>query len=124
MRRIATILAVLAALLLTDVHWSVMQSITWARMIAIGESEVAISKRIADTFSGHHRCIFCFALEAERSSDQEETLDLITKFQVLGTVSPTHRHFSPPRRALFSLYPGGIRPPSQFPSGIDHPPRV
>ncbi len=124
MNRITTILALLAAVLLTDVHWSVMQSVTWAKMVSEGDTNVGLIARISETVSGAAPCDHCIALEVERSSEQEETLDLLTKTQVLAPIQAVNLQFSHPGEALFLVGKECLTPANISPGGIEHPPRV
>ena len=124
MNRLITILALTAAVLLTDVHWGVMQSITWAKMVAVQSSDESLSSRIAQAISGEAPCDHCLALESERTSEQEEILDLLAKSQVLGPINAGSVKFSHPGFALFNLDAPQFVAPGIAPPGIDRPPRA
>ena len=124
LNRFTIILAILAALLLTDVHWGVMQSITWAKMVSEGDRSVTLITRITQTVSGQAPCDHCVALEGERTSEQEETLNLLAKSQVIAPISVANLQFSHPGVALFRVGAEYLIPAAIAPGGIDHPPRV
>ncbi len=123
LKNFATILALVAAVLITDLHWSVLQSVTWANMIS--ESQAAtFPEKVASVLSGQNPCEHCMAIESGRSSDSEKNLDLSTKSILLvpiasNGVSPG-RHDS----MLFRLPLDSFGQAQLSGRGIDHPPRV
>lgn len=117
-------MALLAAVLLTDVHWGVMQSVSWARMIQQADRSADFVDVVAATLSGADPCAHCLALQSERESEQEETLDLLTKLQVLAPISAASTNLSRAECPLFALAGRTARPADGFPAGIDPPPRA
>ncbi len=124
MNRFTTVLAIFAAVLLTDAHWGVMQSITWVKMVAVQGSDDSLSSRIAEVVSGQSPCDQCLALGNERNSQEEKTLELLTKSQALGLISVAKIDLSHSGIALFDLNSPFIAPAGNGPPGIDHPPRA
>ena len=124
LKQIATTLALLAAILLTDIQWSAMQSVTWVKMVSEGDRSAGLVGRIAQTVSGSVPCDHCVALEKERSSDKEETLNLLTKFQVMAPIGRDSLQFSHPGAPLFLIEDSNLIPAKIAPGRIDPPPRA
>jgi hypothetical protein len=123
LKKFATIFALVAALLITDLHWCVLQSVTWANMIS--ESQAAtFSEKVADVLSGQNPCDHCIAIESERSSEGEKNLDLSTKSILLSPIASTRITSCRRESLLFSLSAETFGKAQLFDSGIDHPPRV
>ncbi len=124
MRRISTVLAILAAILLTDVHWSVLQTITWVEMVRTSSSDAGLVDRVVETVTGAVTCDHCIALADERSSEPEELLDLLAKSQFLAPIRSGSLGLSHGSESLFRLAP--LESPSWLPPcyDIEHPPRT
>ena len=123
LKKFATILALVAAVLITDLHWCVLQSVTYANMIS--ESQAAtFSEKVADVLSGRNPCEHCVAIETERSSDNEKNLDLSTKSILLSPISSTRIESARNESMLFSLAFDSSGKAQLSDSGIDHPPRA
>jgi len=124
LKRIATTLALFAAVLLTDIQWSAMQSVTWVKMVSEGDRAAGLVERIIQTISASTPCDHCVALENERTSEEEKNLNLLTKFQVLAPIGSDSLRFSHPGAPLFLIEDSNLTPAKVTPEGIDHPPRA
>ena len=85
-----------------------MKSITWAKMVSEGDRSETLITRITRTDSSQAPCDHCVTLEGERTSEQEETLNLLAKSQVIAPISIANLQFSHPGVALFYARTGGI----------------
>lgn len=126
MRRLGQIGCLLVAFSVTDLHWFVLQSITWAEMIASASSrpEMSLSEAVVRTLSGESPCSRCEAIQEERDSDREQILELISKTLILAPIS------NGPLRAP-SRTGGGVLCPADgtiyaflLSSELDPPPRA
>ena len=86
-----------------------MKSITWAKMVSEGDHGETLITRITRRVSGPAPYDHCVALEGERTSEKEETLNPLAKSQVIALVSIANLQFSYPGVALFYARTGGIR---------------
>ena len=73
------ILAVLAAM---GMHWTVLQSVAWTRMLAGNLGSCSLTEAVQKTFDGKHPCCLCKAIAAEKKSEQKrEFTPLIRKLE-------------------------------------------
>lgn len=103
MRKFAAILSLFAAVLLTEAHWSVMQSITWAAMIQSTDSSASFAETVLSTLSGEAPCQHCQALLEEKESQRNDVLAMMGQAPVLA---PFCRSLARPTRKdvlLFSI---------------------
>jgi hypothetical protein len=123
LKKFATILALVAAVLITDLHWCVLQSVTWANMIT--ESKAAtFSEKVADVLSGQNPCEHCDAIEAARHSDSERDLDLSTKSILLSPIVSSKVTSDRQESILFCLLGNSFGKSQLTGKGIFHPPRA
>lgn len=123
MKKVSQILAILAAVVITDAHWAVMQSITWVDMVS-GTSGDDVPMAILEAISGERPCVKCCLIQQERESEQERQLEIVSKS---GTIAPLHNsRIVVPRplstKAIF--HPWEFHYSYSEISGIDHPPQV
>lgn len=123
LKKFATILALVAAVLITDLHWCVLQSVTYANMISESQA-TTFSEKVADVLSGQNPCDHCISIESGRSSDSEKNLDLSTKSILLSPIASTKIEAARNESMLFSLAGDSSGKAQLYGSGIDHPPRV
>ena len=124
MKRFASILAILAAVLLTDVHWSVMQSVSWFQMIQQSPSEISLAETVISTISGHLPCDHCKALQEGRTAEQEKEFAFLAKGHLLLPIASEKTSLSHLHTALFDLLePVPLRADPAV-LGIDRPPQV
>ncbi|MEM7697692.1 MAG: hypothetical protein AAF236_04730 [Verrucomicrobiota bacterium] len=95
----------LAALIVTDLHWAVMQTITWAEMISQRQPAISFSEMLAETVSGEAPCDRCEAIAAERSSEDEHLLDLLAKAPLVAENPARLPRLGHPSTELFDLSP-------------------
>lgn len=120
---VSTVLAFAAALLLTDLHWCAMQSITWANMIG-DSNRSTFSERVSEVLSGTSPCEHCDALQKGIDSEGEQLLEMITKTVTISPVSISS--VSPVRNSalLFNLAKPQLRASQCEKAGIKRPPRI
>ncbi len=123
MKKFATILALVAAVLITDLHWCVLQSVTYANMISESQA-TTFSEKVATVLSGKNPCEHCIAIESERNSDSEKNLDLSTKSFLLSPLASTKVSSKRHESVLFSFSLNTFGKAQLSGSGIDHPPRA
>ena len=69
-----TALCLAAMLAAVDVHWMVLQSVAWARMISeFSKQGSSLGSAIAKTFDGEHPCRLCLTIQDGRQQEQSET---------------------------------------------------
>jgi len=126
MKHFTTILAILAAVVLTDTQWAVMQSITWTQMVLADErDDISLFTVIADTVTGKDLCTSCRFIERERNSDQEKTLTIISKMGIVAPISFSKYALSLPEgNTIAWANPGNHLPDDENPLPIDHPPQA
>lgn len=111
-------------LVLSDLHWGVMQTAAWAKMVNDSTELTSFTEKVARTVSGEIPCEHCLHLQSERNSEEEQTLDFISKSQVLAPISGASFRLSHGGSALFSLALRDLQPDDPGSDAIDHPPRV
>ena len=103
LKKSGLILCLLATFVLTEVHWTVMQSITWIVMIQASEAPISLGEKIASAVSGKAPCDHCEALLKEKGASRSEVLSMIGHSPLLGPIP--QRKMRPAREnfLLFSL---------------------
>lgn len=123
LKKLAVILCLLATTVLTEVHWAVMQTVTWVSMIQTSEAPLSLGEKILSTISGEAPCEHCEAIAEEKSSSRSEVLSLLHQGPVLG---PLQRKVARPARHevfLFSLARESALPDLGSPAPLVPPPR-
>lgn len=65
--------ACLVAMLLTlGLHWHLLQSIAWARMLADYSRTGSWTEALEKTFDGEHPCPLCLQIKASRQQEERE----------------------------------------------------
>ncbi len=85
MKLFANILAILAAIVLMDGHWFVMQSVTWVDMAQ--NSSRAESTSVADILTGKVVCDHCDAIQDGKETDDNRALDYLSQTRLLAPVT-------------------------------------
>lgn len=111
-------------LVISDLHWGIMQTVAWAKMVNDSTEMVSLSEKVARTVSGEFPCEQCLHLQSERNSDEEQTLDLVTKSQVLAPITVANFRISRNGSALFSMKLTSLQPDDPGSPAIEHPPRA
>ena len=125
-KRFTTILALLAAVVLTDMQWAVMQSITWTEMVFAKERDgTSLLTVIVDTVSGKELCTSCRVIQNQRDSEQNRTLKIISKPGVVVPITfAKYALPGPDSHSLFWTNTRAHRMDDSFPQSIDHPPQA
>lgn len=90
--------ACLVAMFLTlGLHWHLLQSVAWARMLADYSRSASWSEAIGKTFDGKHPCPLCLQIKASRQQEERERQE---------TPWNLRERFSP----LFCEYPSAVAP--------------
>jgi len=121
---LSTVFALLTVLVLSDLHWGVMQTVAWAKMVNDSTEATSFTEKVVKTVSGEAPCERCLHLQSERNSEEEQTLDFVTKSQVFAPVAIARFRLSHGGSALFSLAVRELQPDDPGSDAIDHPPRV
>ncbi|MEM1443879.1 MAG: hypothetical protein AAGF67_16145 [Verrucomicrobiota bacterium] len=124
MKNLIASLALIAAFLSTDLHWSVMQTMTWAHMIQQSESTASLSEKIVSTITGEAPCDHCSALAEEQNSERSEILSLLGKGPLLVPLDGSAFLLTHSGHSLFQLAMCSGRESQFFPEGIKPPPRA
>jgi len=124
LKKFITILALAAAVLSTDLHWSVMQTVTWAKMIHQSDSSASLTEKVISTITGEAPCRYCEALAGEQGSERNEILSLLGKGPLLAPLDGSVFRLSHTGLTLFELAALSRPDLRIFPTGIDHPPRA
>lgn len=82
MKNLAAALALFASVLLGDVHWAVMQTLTWTEM-ARQETDAGI-RSVMKIFSGESVCEHCEAIREGRDSNRENPSELLSQSRLLA----------------------------------------
>ena len=53
-------------------HWTVLQSIAWTRMLADNLGSGSLTEAVQKTFDGRHPCCLCKAVAAGKKSEQKK----------------------------------------------------
>ena len=68
--------------LTTGLHWTALQTIAWATMLAANLSTCSVSEAVSDTFDGRHPCPLCKAIAAGKKSERKsEAVAPISKLE-------------------------------------------
>jgi len=126
LKKLQQILAIVVAVVLTDAHWAVLQSVAWVEMVSVAttEKEVGFTDAIRDVIAGEQPCVKCCLIQEERESDREQWLETIAKS---GTIAPLDRSNAllPPReKKKATFHPVFVHFYDSYGSDIDHPPQV
>lgn len=70
MQRVARYLFALSLAVTLGLHWTALQSIAWASMLARHLVEAPLSTALTKTFDGKHPCRLCLAVAEGRRSQQ------------------------------------------------------
>ncbi|MDF1850703.1 MAG: hypothetical protein P1U85_07720 [Verrucomicrobiales bacterium] len=84
MKKSGFILCILATTVVTEVHWAVMQSVTWVAMIQTSNSSATLGEKLLSTISGEAPCDHCEALAEEKGASRSEVLSMIGQAPLLA----------------------------------------
>ena len=62
--------------LLLGLHWTVLQSLAWTRMLLNYSQSVPLRTAVAMTFDGRHPCALCLAIKQGRESERKQPLSV------------------------------------------------
>lgn len=120
MRTLGSILALLAAFVLTDSHWVLMQSISWIDMSLRTTPEASVGEML----SGKIQCAHCKAIEQKKNSKQEQQQERFNESRLLAAIPaapfslalPDGKKYSPSTSLTWCFQdyiPGIDKPPPQ-----------
>ncbi|MEM9016987.1 MAG: hypothetical protein AAGC68_08230 [Verrucomicrobiota bacterium] len=124
MRKLFTIPALIAAFLSMDLHWSVMQTVTWVAMIQESGEQATLGEKVIATITGQDPCLHCDALAEQRQSERDEPFSLFGNGPQLAPIVLSQSTISHCRHALFALGSTPIPLDSWISPGIERPPCV
>lgn len=64
---------VVLLVLTTGLHWTALQTVAWATMLAANLRTHSMTEAVSDTFDGRHLCPICKAIAAGRKSEKKST---------------------------------------------------
>ena len=122
--RYGKFLVVVALVFTTGLHWTALQTVAWAGMLAHNLRAHSVTEAVTDTFDGKHPCCLCRAIAAAKKSDKKNeaaTPQLKLEFPVLADqirlFAPLRLNSFPPVDAFaahVSVKPP-LPPPRNFP---------
>ncbi len=62
-----------ALVLFLGLHWAVLQTVAWTRMVIEFSQSMPLARAISWTFDGRHPCSLCLAIKGGRQSEQRES---------------------------------------------------
>ena len=68
--RLVPLVSLVLLLSLTGVHWGILQTVAWGRMIVAYSAEDGFALGVKKTFDGQHPCPLCKAIKRARASEQ------------------------------------------------------
>ena len=69
--RSGKLLVVVALVLTTGFHWTALQTLAWATMLASNLHTHSVSEAVSATFDGRHPCCMCKAIAAAKKSEKK-----------------------------------------------------
>jgi len=123
LRRIGSVLMIVATLAATGTHWAVLQSVAWTAMLASNLQTEPLTEAVQRTFDGKHPCCLCKAIAAAKKSGkkneftlQAKRLDFLAATARFIFTAPTHFWLLTTANHFFkSLY---LAPPTPPPRGV------
>lgn len=76
----------IAALVATDAHWGILQSVAWTTMLVNHLHTGSLRQAVSATFDGKHPCCLCKAVAAAKKSEQKKPV--VVSLKQLEFVSP------------------------------------
>ncbi len=73
MRGMRWLAATTALVLFLGLHWAVLQTVAWTRMVIEFSQSMPLARAISWTFDGRHPCPLCLAIKGGRQSEQTES---------------------------------------------------
>jgi hypothetical protein len=68
--KLGVLLALLALLIFTQLHWGALQVIAWGGMLVTYTARSGIETGIRETFDGDHPCPMCTAIKVAKEHEQ------------------------------------------------------
>jgi hypothetical protein len=110
-------LAIVAALACSvGLHWELLQSVAWVKMVVSYSSGAPLKVALEKTFDGKHPCSLCNEIAKGRQSEKQSIPTVAKKFEF--SYSATLFVFSAPSQYW------EIEPPETFGSARPHTPPV
>ncbi len=110
-------LAIVAALACSvGLHWELLQSVAWVKMVVSYSSAAPLKEAIAKTFDGKHPCSLCNEIAKGRQSEKQSVPTAAKKFEF--SYSATLFVFSAPSNYW------QVEPPEAFGSPLARTPPV
>jgi hypothetical protein len=69
--RCGKIFVVVLLVLTTGLHWTALQTVAWASMLAANLRTHSVSQAVSDTFDGQHLCPLCRAIAAAKKAEKK-----------------------------------------------------
>ena len=113
-------MAVVSVLVLfLGLHWTLLQTVAWTRMLLDYSRSAPLRTAVAMTFDGRHPCALCRAIKQGRESEQKQPLSVAKRAAKLECDLPA---------AAVGITPGHCPPPSPASPGAwssrgDAPPK-
>lgn len=80
--RCAKSLVIALLILMMGLHWTLLQTVAWATMLATNLRTLSVSEAVCDTFDGKHPCCMCKAIAAGKKSEKKsEATSPISKLE-------------------------------------------
>jgi hypothetical protein len=73
-QRLGHALTLLAVLTVMGLHWAVLQSVAWERMLAENLGRTPLFAALQETFDGKHPCALCKAIAVGKNSEQKKDI--------------------------------------------------
>jgi hypothetical protein len=117
-------LAIVAALACSvGLHWELLQSVAWVKMVVSYSSVAPLKVAIEKTFDGKHPCSLCNEIAKGRQSEKQSIPTVAKKFEFSYSATlfvfsaPSHYWQIEPPETFGSarLYAPPVPPPRQLP---------
>ena len=119
--RCGKMLVVFALVLTTGLHWTALQTVAWATMLASNLRTHSMSEAMSDTFDGRHPCCMCKAIAAAKKSEKKSEAVSSSLKMEFPPVADKFILISPKPDSAFSL--ADLSAAASFPKPPVPPPR-
>ncbi len=100
--RLGHVLLILALLGATGGHWTVLQTVAWADMLAKNLQTESVGAALTMTFDGQHPCKMCKQISAGKQAEKQADLPLQIKKLEFVSIPPTWLILAP---QIFEMLP-------------------
>jgi len=120
--RCGKLFVIIVIVLTTCLHWTALQTVAWASMLANNLKTHSVSEAFCETFDGQHPCCLCKAIAAAKNSEKKSDAILSSFKLEFPPVKDEITLISPDPISALRL--SKISADSWFPEPLVPPPRA